>query len=1833
MDVKDIELSDGAVPVVHKRKYDNLRFDETGQNGFGWQVNKLPTAGRFEEGFRVEFTKDESVRFSLKPDTQGIYAARDLRPDTLKIDSVAKTFQVTRKNGTVWTCSNDSAGSVPQGLPISAIAENGKATEFAYQNRQLSKVVAKDQAGKTLAELEYVYNSEGLLAAITLRQSSGNVLKPVERVLYSYYTDKDACGNAGDLKTVVTETAINDSWKAMETYGYRYYKDGEVNGTKHAMKMAFFPADFEFAQKSGVDCCQVSDSEALEYATKYYEYDAKQRVILERVDRNRKLITLEYTEYPDTKDRNAVHRKTVETGAFGEQNIVFTNSHGQVLLREEVAPPGTEEPSVIYYFRYNGGGKRTHKYSAGVVLGYTVVAGQQTTLALDFAPDKGKIEIAQYHGNWYGAKSMSFRKTLQNGTEGTPIVQEEILYDNHNVNGKPNWRVKQDTRFADEEAKSAIATAYRYELYPGTDKVMQKTTILPIVPKEQNGTGVAATIVEWFDKKGRLLWWKHELGIIGYSQYDSEGRQVKTIQDVDTAKTADFSVEVPKGWATAQDAGKHLVTEYEYDTRGRMTQVLYPQNESVDENNNVVTARKANWTVYDDARRRTMRASGYITAEGKTVLVNPVSITIRGVGGKVLEEIQSARDNAEGRLLVTDAFPQSSYVSWTKHFYEGRNRRATRAFSTIPMRGDGVQGQNYEETVFLHDEFGRQDRTVAPNGLITKQKQNWRDHTVEVWQGSDEANLLLMTEMIYGGEGSCPTCSGRGNNPRVVVQHIDDEKTRITENVYDWRGRLIETFGEEDANGQFVSTKNVYDNLGRTVKTEQFVNDALLSRLVARSESFYTPQGRVWCQSQSAAAPMTDELVETKKSMTWFDAKGHGIKSQSACQCTTSVSTYDSLGRSVKSAVLNKKGEVLQETEHVYDNIGNVIQTVSTELSATAKKNFSRKQFSAQWYDPMGRSVANAQFGTNGGKTLKREKKVPCSGLVTRRVYDSETGLDAAQIDAAGRTTTFTYDATRRRVKESLYKAEGKGRKLVRETRSQVDRIRGVSIQVDSLGNTTQVISDIFGRTIAQIDALGNRTEMVYNRGGQLIEQRDPMGRVTRFVYDDLGRRVEVILPAPKPSEKNPVRKTVYNALGQVIQEIDPLGNATTTEYDAFGRRAAVIDAEGGCTEFTYDASGKMLSLKDPVGNVTSYVYDDAGRMLEETNALGKTRKFEYEGRLPVRKTDRNGRVTTFEYNDFGKPVAETWLESDKVVKTLAFDYNVLGHLTNVDDGVTTFDYSRDEDGRELTATMTLPGLNSPIVQNTEYDILGRRTRIATAIGKEPGFANEYAYTKTGKVESISQDGKRVEYQYDAAGMLATTQLFDHGNEVATITQTYDGMGRLASIDQKHGEEKIAQYDYAWDSANRIVSMNDGEYGYDKTSQLISAEYETLPKESYEYDANGNRKNFETGKNNLLTSDGEFCHTYDDEGNRVAKVSKNSKTEYFWDHRNRLVKVVDNGKSIEYNYDHLNRLVRRNDELFVHDGWQIACSLKNGNIEHRYLWGAMQDELLAMDDAWALRDHLNTVRKVVNAKGCIISSLEYNAFGALVSATGEKPLFRYTGKMFDDVTALQWNINRWYDSKVGRWISEDPIGFKAKDMHLCRYAHNKPIYQNDPFGLVDKPATTTQPGDGQCKIRFHCFAPLGSLEPDLYHCGLTVDYDGKVTTLDGTGASRPLSGNVIVTDMNLGADTAYYPPLGEPAKEYDDGGVCECLVDKYPNKFKQGNAGKSFPANAVEGNSSWALSCMITKCGVDEPTWGGQEQPPYPALYDCPPCKDWFRCPSDWCQKPCNDPYVCPEAK
>lgn len=52
-------------------------------------------------------------------------------------------------------------------------------------------------------------------------------------------------------------------------------------------------------------------------------------------------------------------------------------------------------------------------------------------------------------------------------------------------------------------------------------------------------------------------------------------------------------------------------------------------------------------------------------------------------------------------------------------------------------------------------------------------------------------------------------------------------------------------------------------------------------------------------------------------------------------------------------------------------------------------------------------------------------------------------------------------------------------------------------------------------------------------------------------------------------------------------------------------------------------------------------------------------------------------------------------------------------------------------------------------------------------------------------------------------------------------------------------------------------------------------------------------------------------------------------------------------------------------------------------------------------------------------------------------------------------TGLHYYRARFYDAQLGRFISEDPIGFRGGDINLFAYVKNKPLKYRDPRGLDD----------------------------------------------------------------------------------------------------------------------------------------------------------------------------------
>ncbi|HEX8265940.1 MAG TPA: RHS repeat-associated core domain-containing protein, partial [Pyrinomonadaceae bacterium] len=79
---------------------------------------------------------------------------------------------------------------------------------------------------------------------------------------------------------------------------------------------------------------------------------------------------------------------------------------------------------------------------------------------------------------------------------------------------------------------------------------------------------------------------------------------------------------------------------------------------------------------------------------------------------------------------------------------------------------------------------------------------------------------------------------------------------------------------------------------------------------------------------------------------------------------------------------------------------------------------------------------------------------------------------------------------------------------------------------------------------------------------------------------------------------------------------------------------------------------------------------------------------------------------------------------------------------------------------------------------------------------------------------------------------------------------------------------------------------------------------------------------------------------------------------------------------------------------------------------------------------------------------------DYDAFGNVTNG-GLSTRYQFTGREYDNYSGLYYYRARWYDSQLGRFISEDPIGFAGGDINLYGYVKNNPIRFTDPFGLDD----------------------------------------------------------------------------------------------------------------------------------------------------------------------------------
>lgn len=176
-----------------------------------------------------------------------------------------------------------------------------------------------------------------------------------------------------------------------------------------------------------------------------------------------------------------------------------------------------------------------------------------------------------------------------------------------------------------------------------------------------------------------------------------------------------------------------------------------------------------------------------------------------------------------------------------------------------------------------------------------------------------------------------------------------------------------------------------------------------------------------------------------------------------------------------------------------------------------------------------------------------------------------------------------------------------------------------------------------------------------------------------------------------------------------------------------------------------------------------------------------------------------------------------------------------------------------------------------------------------------------------------------------------------------------------------------------------------------------------------------------------------------------------------------------------FKYDPSDRRIYKSSSagtsVLAYDGdTLIEETNATGSVVARYSQGGGIDEPLAMLRSSATSyyhaDGLGSITALSNGAGSLTQTYTFDSFGKQTASSGSllNP-FQYAGRESDAETGLYYYRARYYDSSIGRFISEDPGRFVA-DSNFYEYVQNNPTEYRDPYGLIHQ-AWFETPWDGR----------------------------------------------------------------------------------------------------------------------------------------------------------------------
>ncbi len=724
-------------------------------------------------------------------------------------------------------------------------------------------------------------------------------------------------------------------------------------------------------------------------------------------------------------------------------------------------------------------------------------------------------------------------------------------------------------------------------------------------------------------------------------------------------------------------------------------------------------------------------------------------------------------------------------------------------------------------------------------------------------------------------------------------------------------------------------------------------------------------------------------------------------------------------------------------------------------------------------------------------------RKVEADGGEHLKAYDAAGRLIAEQ-DPLGAVTEYRYDEVGRLVallppQDEPTSYEYRNGFLHRRSRGEAvwtwrrNAEGDVTEAVDPDGLVTYYYYDTRGQLLSIRYPDSSRHQLAWNDLGQLIEETLPDGGVRRFSYDALGRRTTSC------DEHGAITRQQWDAVGRRVQTTVPTGATRAYSYGAYGQLTAERDELGRITRYEYDDDLHLVSRRiNPDGTRVQYRYDHAQLLLTEIeNESGEKYRLDYTPTGLIRQeTGFDGRRTAYAYDRNGHLLEKTEFGDDGSTLVTAYARDTAGRLLlkTLPDGV-QIAYRYDRLGRLVGVD---DGQQHPLA--FEYD---RQDRLIT---EHQGWGTlRYAYDACGQLKHQRlPDNSKLDYHYAKGGALTaidlngarlTSHVYQSGREqqrqqgLLRSDYAYDDQGRLLAHAVGHQHDSLYRRDYAYSANGNLEHIADTRHGqrtyaYDALDQLIRVRHsrDELP-ESFAHDPAGNllmqdRPGPTNIHGNRLLMQGDRHYDYDAFGNLIRERRGRDQqlvTEYRYDCQHRLIGLTrPDGNTASYQYDAFGRRIRKtvdgqSTEFFWQGDHLVAESSPTHHRSYVYEPGTFRP--LALLDGKGPKkacpfyyqlDHLGTPQELTDYSGEIVWSAQYDAYGKVSAITlaGEDYLdqpLRFQGQYFDAESGLHYNRHRYYDPRLGRYLTPDPIKL-AGGLNQYRYVPN-PTGWVDPLGL------------------------------------------------------------------------------------------------------------------------------------------------------------------------------------